>query len=278
MNLARMLGPAIGGGLIAVAGAGVQATGYVILLNAASYVAVLVSLWSLDRPASVAPAVARQPGQIRAGVRYIREHRQLLLIIAIAGWVGLWAMNFQLTIALMATRVFDRGAGDFGLLASALAVGSMAGALLATRREQPRLRLVVASAVGLGTTQVILGAMPSYTAYAALLPVCGLLAMTTIMSMSTFVQLNTADHVRGRVVAIYMMMLTGGTPIGAPTLGWVADRFGARWTLYLGGSMAVVGTVVITFALARDQVGPTIRERRRGDRAAHTQPLVEPTG
>jgi len=253
-NLARMIGPALAGLAIAWMGSGVSATGWVILVNAASYGAVIVSLARL-RVHELTPTtpLGRGPGQLRDGIRYVRARPDLLLVMAVVFCCGTFGLNFQMTTALMATEVYGQGAGEFGLLGSILAVGSLAGSLLAARRVRPRQRLVVASAVAFGAVVAVAGLMPSYLAFAAVLPLCGFAAMTVITSANAFVQMGTAARVRGRVMALYMAIFMGGTPIGSPLLGWVAEQFGARWTLIGGGALTALGTLVATAVFTRHQ-------------------------
>ncbi len=253
-NLARMIGPAVAGLLIAWMGSGVAATGWVILVNAATYAAVIVSL-SRMRAEELVPTVplARAGGQLRDGLRYVRSRPDIMLVMAVVFCCGTFGLNFQMTTALMATEVFDKGAGEYGVLGSILAVGSLAGSLLAARRVAARQRLVVLAAVAFGTLVSIAGLMPSYLAFAAILPLCGFAALTVITAANAFVQLAADPQVRGRVMALYLAIFMGGTPIGAPLLGAVAEAFGARWTLVGGGLLTVLGTVVATAVFARHQ-------------------------
>jgi MFS family permease len=248
-NSARLLGPALAGVSIALLGSGVAATGWVILINALTYVAPVMALARLDGGAlHVAALVRRQPGQIRAGVSYVRQRPDLMLILGIVFFTGTFGLNFQMTSALMATQVFDKGSAEFGMLGTFLAVGSLAGSLLAASRERVRHRLVVGAAVVFGLVEIVAGLAPSYLTFALLCPVLGFTALTMITSANAFMQLNTDEGMRGRVMALYMMIFIGGTPLGAPLLGWVGEVFGARWTLIGGGAMTVAG-VLLTSAL-----------------------------
>lgn len=245
-NLARVLGPALSGLLIAALGSGVAATGVVILLNGISYLAVIGAL-QVMRPHELTP-VARAPrgkGMIRDGVRYVRGRPDLMLILVAALFAGTFGMNFQMTSALMATQVFDKGPGEYGLLGTTLAVGSLTGALLGARREgRPRQRLVVLAGLAFGTVEIALGLMPSYLTFALVTPVLGLCLLTMLNAANTTVQLSVSPVMRGRVMALYMMVVMGGTPVGAPVVGWVGATFGARWTLIGGGGMTVLGVLL----------------------------------
>ena len=175
-NLGRVIGPALAGFLIVLFG-----TGPVFLINAASYIAVILALRAM-RVADLqsAPRIERGKGQVREGIRYVRRRPDLMLVMVIVFFVGTFGLNFQMTSALMATEVFDKGAGEYGLLGSMLAVGSLSGALLAARRGRPRLRLVVLSAVAFGLVEIVAGLMPTYISFIALLIPIGLCQMTLL--------------------------------------------------------------------------------------------------
>ncbi len=253
-NLGRVIGPALAGGLIAWLGSGVAATGWVILVNAASYLAVIVSLTRMygDELTPAVP-VPRARGQLRDGLRYIRARPDIMLVMAVVFCAGTFGLNFQMTTALMATEVYGKGAGEYGVLGSVLAIGSLGGSLLAARRAQSRQRLVVGAALAFGAAVILAGTMPTYLTFAIVLPVCGFTALTMITAANAFVQMSTAPQMRGRVMALYMAIFMGGTPAGAPALGWVAEQFGARWTLIGGGLLTVAGTVVAAASFARVQ-------------------------
>lgn len=244
-NAARLVGPGLAGLLIAVLGGGVMATGWVIAFNAISYSAPIWTLRRLDASLLDSPALlpARR-GAVLEGLRYLRARTDLLLVLAIVFVAGTFGLNFQITSALMATQVYDKGAGEFGLLGSILALGSLTGALLAARRQVVRLRLVVGAGLVFGACVVLAGLMPTYVSFAALTPLTGLSALTLITSANTYMQLNTDAGVRGRVMAIYLMVFMGGTPLGAPLIGWIGQEFGARWTLLGGGLATMVGVGV----------------------------------
>jgi len=251
-NAARIVGPALAGGLIVALGSGVRATGLVILLNALSYFAVVWSLHRMRGSELDTPEPAeRSPGMIRDGVRYVRARPDLMLVLTIIFFAGTFGLNFQMTTALMATDVYHKGAGEFGLLGSAMAVGSLAGALLAARRGQPRQRLVIGSALAFGTLEIAAGLMPTFLAFALWLPLVGITALTLITAANSTMQLSVAPEVRGRVMALYMTIFMGGTPLGAPIVGWVGEAFGARWTLIGGGAITILGTVAATVIFAR---------------------------
>jgi MFS family permease len=256
-NTARIIGPAIAGLMIGALGGGADATGWVILINALSYGAVIWQLEHMDVALLRSPKpVARTPGMLLEGVRYIRSQPKMMMILVMVFFAGTFGMNFQITSALMATHVFGKGAGEFGILGSAMAVGSLVGALLAARRVHIRVRLVAGAAVGFGAMEIVAGLMPTYVAFALICPLIGVCTLTMLNSANAIMQLESAPALRGRVMALYMTIVMGGTPIGSPIIGWVGQQFGARWTLLGGGMLTILG-VVIAVALfahpARDE-------------------------
>lgn len=251
-NLGRVIGPAVAGGLIAWFGSGAFATGWVILLNAVSYVAVVGALLAMRAADLHTPEpVPRARGMIRDGLRYVRSRSDVMLILAIVFCAGTFGLNFQMTMAIMATDVYGKGADEYGLLGSVMAVGSLSGALLAARRTRIRQRLVIGAAVVFALVEIVAGLMPTYAAFMVVLPLCGLSALTMITAANTYVQLAVDPHMRGRVMALYMAIFMGGTPIGAPILGWVAEVFGGRWTLIGGGLLTLLGTLLATAIFTR---------------------------
>ncbi len=244
-NAGRIIGPGVAGLMIAALGSGVSATGWVILINAASYGAVLVALQLIhgDRILATVPG-GRRKGMIRDGVSYVRSRPDLLLVLGVMAFVGTFGLNFQLTSALMATEVYGKGAGEYGIIGSVMALGSLTGALLAARRGSPRLRLVILAAVAFGTMELVIALMPTYPTFVLLTPLLGITAMTTITAANTTVQLTVPSELRGRVMALYLMVFMGGTPIGSPLVGWVGETFGARWALIGGGLMSIGGTLL----------------------------------
>jgi MFS family permease len=290
----RLVGPGVAGLLIHWFG-----TGPVFLINAASFGAVLLSLQRMAVDAlRPAPRVPRGRGVVRDGLRYVRHRSDLVLLLSVVGMVGTFGLNFQITTALMARTVFGKGAGEYGLLGSIMAIGSFSGALLAARREHPTLRLVLVATTAFGIACVVSALMPTYWMFAlALIPV-GLSALTVMTSANATVQLSTAPQLRGRVMALYLAIFMGGTPLGAPLVGWVGQQFGARWTILLGGIVSLATAAVagvwsaVHGAAARrsaqpqgtgeelvadegDQVEQGVCDHQRHDPAATAEPLTE---
>lgn len=241
-NGGRLVGPGVAGALIALWGSGPQATGWVILANAASYFAVVLSLTALDR-SRIHPAVraVRGQGSFRGGLRYLRSRPDLTFVFLIVFFVSTFAMNFQVTSALMATEVFGLGAGAYGALGSALAIGSVTGALFAARapRRGPW------AIAGFGAVFAVLcgvgGLMPTVWAYALFVPLQGACVLSMMTAANTFVQMTSEPSMRGRMASIYLMVFWGGTPLGSPLIGWIGEAFGGRWSLYGSGGLALAG-------------------------------------
>ena len=265
-NAARFVGPATAGLLIELVG-----TGPVFLLNGLSYAAVLLALRRMDRrQLQPAPRTPRGPGQLRAGIRYVVHRPDLLFVLVVVFFVGTFGLNFQMTTALMATQVYGRGAGAYGLLGSILAIGSLTASLLAAGRGRPRLRLVAGAAVTFGLVEIAAGLMPTYETFAASLVLVGLSSLTFITAANATMQLSVAPEMRGRVMALYLAVFFGGTPLGAPLVGWIAEAFGARWSLLVGGLVSVAATLVAVAVLLRGE-----RARRvAGGRGVYAPPLA----
>jgi MFS family permease len=258
-NAARLIGPGLAGILIAAIG-----TGWVFVVNGATFAATILAL-ILMRPSEFHPQerAARSDGQILDGIRYLRQRRDLLVIFVVMGVVSTFGLNFQLTSALMARVQFGRGPQDYGILGSILAIGSLAGAVMAARRKQPSVRLVVMSAAGFGVAAGVLALMPTFWTYAlAGIPV-GFAALTMMTSANATVQTTTPPILRGRVMALYMMVLMGANPLGAPLVGWIGERFGPRLAVGVGAiaSLAVVAAVVIR-AVVRGRLDVAFSPRR----------------
>ncbi|HEY0169279.1 MAG TPA: MFS transporter [Jatrophihabitans sp.] len=247
-NLARIIGPAVAGLVITAFG-----TGWAFLGNAVSSVAVLGGL-VLMRAAELIPSdpVRRQPGQYRAAIRYVRTRSDLVLPMLLMFIVGTFGMNFQISIALFAKQVFHRGADSFGLLSTMLAVGATLGALASTtRRHRPTRLFLVGAALAFSLTEVLAAVMPSFELLALALVPAGFAMITLAQSANATVQLGVEPTMRGRVMGLYILCFMGGTPIGAPIVGWVAELFGPRWGMLGGGLICLVATLVVAGYLSR---------------------------
>ena len=269
-QVARMVGPAIAGLLIAGVG-----TGWVFLINAATYVAVLAALFAM-RQAELHrnERAARKPGSLIEGFRYVRGRPDLVAVLVMLFLVSTFGMNFAVYVSTMAVTVFGTGAGGFGALSSMLAVGSVTGALFAARREKPRAILLLASAFAMAVGLIAGAAMPTYLAFGFALMAVGVCTQTFMTTANSTVQLWTEPAMRGRVMAIYMGIVQGCTPFGAPLVGWVANNYGARWSLIVGATAGLLATVVGIRYLA---IHRGLKVRREGWRLRFllTEPAVK---
>lgn len=245
-HAARVVGPAVAG--LTIAWWGVAPA---LLLNALSFAAVLVALLLMNpQELTPAPRAARRGG-VRDGVRYVRDRPDILLVLFVVFMLGTFGMNFQLFNSLMATAAFGAGPEEFGLLGSVMAVGSLTAGLLAARRARPRLRLILAALAGFTVMLFGLAVTPTIVWYAVLLVPTGLFALTVMTAANTSVQLAVDPVMRGRVMALYMAIFLGGTPLGAPLLGWAGDVWGPRATLVIGGVACGLTAAVVGLYLLR---------------------------
>ena len=246
-NVARMAGPAIAGVLLASLG-----TGWAFVVNALSYLAVLAALWALRRHARHVPGRAAPQGRgFIEGLRYVRQRPDLRAIFWMLFLIGTFGLNFTIFISTMAVSVFHEGASRYGLLMSIMAVGTISGALLAARRQAPRLEILMTSAAAFGVGCTAAALMPTYWSFGASLVLIGVAALTFVNSTNSLLQLAVEPAMRGRVAAMRLAIALGGTPIGAPVVGWVADTLGPRWSLGVGAASGFAAAAVLVHYLVR---------------------------
>jgi MFS family permease len=244
-NLARVLGPALAGVLIHLLGG----TGPIFLINALSFAAVISSLVFMRRSElTLAEPVPRAKGQLREGLKYVLRHEELLMPILLLAFVSMFSQSFSMSIALMAREVFQAGASSFGLASSMFAVGALAGALLAARRASMSRKVLFAGAIGFGLFQIASGFAPFYPVYLGMLIPAGIALITINTAANSIVQLATSPEMRGRVMGIYMLVFTGGAPLGAPLVGWLSEVGGPRMGVVLSGALVLVGTALAILA------------------------------
>jgi MFS family permease len=258
-NSARIVGPAVGG--LVIAGVGV---GPAFLLNSVSYLAVLFALFRMNDAALFhSERTIRARGQVREGIRYVRERPDLLLVFALVTVIGTLGMNFNLTLPLLSRVEFGVGAASFGLLSTAFAIGALAGALSGSRRaSRPRASTQLWFAAGFGAASIAVAFMPDLWLAALLLIPTGGFLIGHNNAANSRVQLGTDPQLRGRVMSLYMLVFLGGTPLGALLIGAVSEAYGPRAGLLIGGSSAVLAAAVL--AAARTwRHGLRLRLRRR---------------
>ena len=258
-NGARMVGPAIAGVLIAAVG-----EGWLFLINAASYGAVLASLWWLRvHELHPHPPPERARGGLMAGLHYVRQRPDLVAVLVMLALIGTFGFNFAIFISTMSVTVFHGDARQYGWLTSAMAVGTMSGALLSARRPLPGMVLMGGASPVFGITLALAAVMPTPWTFAIVLFVVGLAALTFMTASNSMMQLTTERGMRGRVLALRIAVVMGGTPIGAPLVGWVVDRFGARWALGMGALSGIAAAGVAARYLVKHR---QLRLRRDGGR------------
>jgi len=247
-NLARIIGPSVAGVLIAAAG-----TGWVFVVNAGSFAAVVAGLALMDpRRLLRGDPVPRSGGELRAGLRYVRARPDLVALLALVFLVSTFGINFYLTLALLARNVFGAGPEVYGLLTALLAVGSVLGSVVAARRAQrPRLRTVTAFALVFGVLVTVTGLMPTLTLTGIVLVPLGFACLLFTTAAVSTLQLSVDPEMRGRVMGLYILLFLGGTPVGAPLLGLLAEQLGGRAPLVLGGIVTVLSVLVVGFLQAR---------------------------
>ena len=243
-NAARMIGPAASGVIITAIG-----TGWAFVINGASFFAVLVSL-SLLRVHELHPSARAQSakGGFTDGLRYAWSHRDLKPTLVMLFLIGTFGLNFPIFLSTMAVGVFHADARGYGLLASIMAVGTMSGALLGAGRDRPQFRSLLVSAAVFGLGCALAAIAPSYWWFAGALVVIGIAALAFTNTTNSLMQLSTEPAMRGRVMALRLGIALGGTPIGAPIVGWVAEHLGPRWALGLGATSGFGAAVVAVMA------------------------------
>ena len=246
-NMARMIGPAVAGLTIASVG-----TGWAFLLNGSSFFAVLVSLFFLRVSGQHTKVRAlRTKGSLTEGLRYVWARPDLKAILLMLFLIGTFGMNFPIFISTMAVTVFHTDARGYGLLTSTLAIGTIAGALLAAGRERPQFKSLLNGAAIFGVGCTLAALAPNYGLFAVALVIIGVGAMTFSNTTNSLMQLSTEPAMRGRVIALRVGVALGGTPIGAPIVGWVADHLGPRWALVVGAVSGILAVGVAIYTLRR---------------------------
>ncbi|MBG6212475.1 MFS family permease [Cryobacterium sp. CAN_C3] len=244
---ARLIGPAAAGLLTVAAGAG-----WVFMINTVTFAATVFAMTLLrTHQLRRQPKISRERGQLMAGFRYVRGRSDIIVVMIAVFLIGTFGLNFAIFTSTMATIEFGRGAAEFGLLSSIMAIGAVAGSLLAARRSRARLRLIVLGAALFGIACALSAIMPTYASFAVSLVLIGLSALTLMTTANAYVQTTTRPEMRGRVMALYMAIFVGGTPLGAPLVGWVADACGPRWALGVAAISGLLAAAVVLFWMVR---------------------------
>ncbi|MBB5633004.1 MFS family permease [Cryobacterium mesophilum] len=246
-NAARLLGPAVAGVLTAVVGAG-----WVFVINATTFAATIIALVAIRvGELRAQPRAPRARGQIIAGFRYVRKKPAIIVILIMVGIVGTFGMNFAIYTSTMATIAFHKGAAEFGMLSSVTAIGSITGALISARQERPRMRTIFMASALFGVASAISAIMPTFESFAVSLTLIGFAALMFMTTANSMVQTTVKPSMRGRVMALYMAIFVGGTPIGAPFVGWIVNQFGPRWGLGVAAISGILAAAVCLYWLMR---------------------------
>jgi MFS family permease len=240
LNVGRMIGPAVAGVLIACVGSGL-----VFLINGASFVAVIVSLLRLRTAELYTNTRAgKARGSLVEGFGYVWRRPELSAIMLMLFFIGTFGLNFPIFISTMSVKIFHGGSAQYGLLTSIMALGSVTGALLSARRTQPNIPLLIGAAALFGCGFSLAAGSPNYWLFGLTLAIIGISAQTFSTTAISMVQLSTDSTMRGRVMAIFLAIALGSTPIGAPIVGWVADHYGPRLALLVGAAACFCGALV----------------------------------
>jgi len=240
-NAGRLFGPAISGLLIAAFG-----TGPSFILNGVSYLFAIGALMAMNEKEFFQQDRPKSMTNVREGLRYALARPDIYVVMLMVFFLGTFGLNFQIFNALMATKEFGKGPASYGLLGTFVAVGSFTGAIASARLERFRkTRFVILAGGVFACALMVLSIMPNYTAYAIFLPICGVTALTTMITANSIVQVNSDPTIRGRVMGIYLLIFMGGTPVGSPLIGVMAEVMGIRLTIASCGAISLIATAFI---------------------------------
>ena len=247
-NTGRLIGPGLSGILISAYGTGVS-----FLLNGISYLIVIGALLSLRENELHIEKVDRSSTKIREALAYVRARPDILAVMITVFFATSFGLNFNIFNTMMATKVFGKGAAQYGALGSILAIGSLSGALISARLERKRgPRFVMIGAMVFSALLISASFAPSYAIYSIFLPLIGCVALLTFIGANTMVQTRTDSAIRGRVMGIYLTVFLGGTPLVSPLIGWMTELIGTRTTITICGSISLLAAS-ITFMQFRDR-------------------------
>ena len=247
IHSARLIGPTLAGLLIVVVG--VEPC---FGLNALTFAAMILALWRMN-PAQLRtpPRAEREPGAVRAGLRYVRRTPELAVPLGLMALVGTLGFNFQVTLPLLARFSFDGGPTAYAVLVSAMGAGSVAGALLTGAHGRTDGRLIVGAALAFGAAAGLAALMPSLALEIPVLALLGASAVTFAASINSSLQLSVEPEMRGRVMALYSVVFLGSTPIGGPLVGWLSQAYDPRLALLLAASAGLAAAWAGHVALVR---------------------------
>ena len=242
-NAGRLVGPALSGGLIAAFG-----TGPSFIINGLSYFFVIAALLNLNEKAFFHLDRPKSDGNIREGIAYAKARPDIYVVMLMVFFLATFGLNFQIFNALMATQEFGLGPASFGLMGTFIAIGSLTGAIGSARLERFRdTKFVIRGGIAFSISIMALSILPNYISYVIWLPICGLTALTTLVSANSIVQTSTDPAIRGRVMGLYLLIFMGGTPFGSPLIGATTDLIGIRPTIALCGGISLFASLFIWF-------------------------------
>ena len=240
-NGGRLIGPAVSGLLIAAFG-----TGPSFLINGASYFFVILALLRIDAKRLFHQNQEKSLGNIREGIAYAKARPDIYVVMIMVFALATFGLNFQIFNALMATQEFGLGPASFGLMGTFIAIGSLTGAIGSARLERFRTtRFVIVGGMLFSISIMVLSVLPNYTTYIVWLPICGVTALTTLVSANSIVQTSTDQVIRGRVMGLYLLIFMGGTPFGSPLIGLATDYIGIRPTIALCGGISLSASLFV---------------------------------
>jgi MFS family permease len=248
-NAGRLVGPALSGFLIARFD-----TGPSFLINATTYLFVIVALFRMRESDFFIQEKKVTQGTVREGLEYALARPDLYVVMLVVFFVATFGLNMQIFNALMATKEFGKGPASYGLLGTYVAIGSLTGALISARLERFRRTIfVIKGGVAFSLAITLLSIAPTYTWYSLWLPLCGLSALTMLITANSLIQVNSDPAIRGRVSGIYLLIFMGGTPFGSPLIGWLVEVIGVRQTIALCGLISL-GACLTIWALFHNKV------------------------
>ena len=240
-NAGRLVGPAISGGLIAAFG-----TGPSFIVNGLSYLFVIAALANLNEKAFFHLDRPKSDGSIREGIAYAKARPDIYVVMLMVFFLATFGLNFQIFNALMATQEFGLGPANFGLMGTFIAIGSLSGAIGSARLERFRnTKFVIRGGIAFSASIMVLSILPNYISYVIWLPICGVTALTTLVSANSIVQTSTDPAIRGRVMGLYLLISMGGTPFGSPLIGATTDIIGIRPTIAVCGGISLAASMYI---------------------------------
>jgi MFS family permease len=250
-NAGRLIGPAVSGGLIAAFG-----TGPSFLVNGLSYLFVIAALFQLNEKTFFHQDQKKSDGNIREGIKYVRSRPDIYVVLLIVFFISTFGLNFQIFNALMATKEFGLGPASFGLMGTFVAIGSFTGAVGSARLERFRsTKFVIKGGIIFSTSVIVLSLLPTFTTYMIWLPICGVSALTTLVSANSIVQTSSDPAIRGRVMGLYLLIFMGGTPFGSPFIGVTSELIGIRPTIAICGVISLFTSILVWF-IYKNRVTP----------------------